>query len=325
MKRYFWNVQENRPRAIWRLLIQMLVWNGLILLIMIPLAWANDWSLSFSAFLIESPDWVRALTLLVTVLLMGRFVDIRHFSEYGLDIRDKEWWKDFIVGLLLGALTITVVFLVQVALGWLEIRDTFYVPGHGLIFMTVGGSFLAAVSAAVYETLWIWSYTLRNASEGFIYLNRLNGRVPIIGALVLCLIYYVLFRVFSTGDVTTVFISNVFRAGLILALPFILTQRLGLSIGLFLGWTMFQANVFGLHVVGGAIENPSFLVINEIGPDLWTGGSAGFGNGLLAMMGLLVLSVIITVWDKRRTGKTMFDGSMAYYDPTSEVDVRSSN
>lgn len=323
MKRYFWNEQQNRLRAFWRILIQMLVWNGFILLFMIPLGLAYHESISFRAFLFVSPDWVRMVTLLITVLLLARFIDIRHFSEFGLDIRDKEWWKDFGVGLLLGGLTITGVFLVQLALGWYDIQDSFYVPGQGIVVMTIGRSFLEAIAAAVYETLWIWSYTLRNVSEGMIYLNRLNGRLAVIGALVLCLLYFVLFQISTNTNINTVFISNMFRAGLLLALPFILTQRLGLSIGLFIGWTVFQLNVFGLQVVGVSSENPSLLVIAEKGPDMWTGGSTGFGSGLMAMIGLFILSAIITAWDKRRTGKTLFDGSMAVYDSASEADVRS--
>lgn len=323
MKRYFWNEEQNRLRAFWRIVAQMLVWNVLILLVMLPLAYVNNWSVSFNAFLFESPDWLRMVTILITVLLMARFIDFRHFSEFGLDIRDKEWWKDFLVGLLLGALTISGIFFTQYALGWYEVQDSLFVPGHGRIFVTLGGALLAGISAAVYETLWFWSYTLRNASEGLSYLNRLNGRMAVIGALVLCLIYFVLFQMSRSANVNTVFISNMFRAGLLLALPFILTQRLGLSIGLFMGWTIFQINVYGLQVVGLAGEHPSLLVLVEKGPDMWTGGSVGMGSGLTAMIGLLILGVVITAWDKRRTGKTMFDGSMAMYDTKREAEVHS--
>ena len=323
MKRYFWNNEQNRLRAFWRITIQMLVWNGLILFFMIPFTLRGGGSIAFETFLFKSPDWVRMVTLLITVLLMARYIDIRHFSEFGLDIRDKKWWQDFGVGLLLGGLTITGMFLIQVALGWYSIQDTLYVPAQGVMVLTIGVSIVATIAAAVYETLWIWSYTLRNASEGLIYLNRLNGRAAVIGALVLCLLYFVLFNVSRTAEVSTVFISNMFRAGLLLALPFILTQRLGLSIGLFIGWLIFQINVYGLQAVGLTGEYPSLLIVIEKGPDLWTGGTTGFGSGLMSMIGLLILSIIITAWNKRRSGKTMFDGSLANYDPTAEAEVRS--
>ncbi|MCP4357047.1 MAG: hypothetical protein GY796_03395 [Chloroflexi bacterium] len=315
MKRFFWNEVHNRPRAFWRIIIQMLVWNLSILFLYAPIALANRESLSFGAFLIHSPDWVRMVTLIVTVILMARFVDRRRFTEYGLNIREKAWWQDLGIGLLLGALTMSLIFLALLALNWIEIVDTFYIPGRQIILITVSVSFLTSVAGAVYQTLWIWSYTLRNAAEGFIYLNRLNGRAAVIGALVMCLIYFVFIAADGVPELTTVFASNIFRIGILLALPFILTQRLGMSIGLIIGWSVFQLNIYGLQAVGSLTENPSLLVVVEKGPEVWTGGNAGVGTGLMAMIALLLLSGIITAWSKRRTGKRLFDGSMAYYTP----------
>jgi membrane protease YdiL (CAAX protease family) len=62
-------------------------------------------------------------------------------------------------------------------------------------------------------------------------------------------------------------IVNLMLAGLLFGLPYILTGRLGLSIGLHITWNVFQGHVFGFPVSGGGSQM-TMIATSEQGPDL---------------------------------------------------------
>ena len=59
--------------------------------------------------------------------------------------------------------------------------------------------------------------------------------------------------------------------GLFFGLGYVLTGRLGLSIGLHFTWNFFQGNVYGFPVSGNIVGSASVLTIEQRGPALWTG------------------------------------------------------
>ena len=84
-------------------------------------------------------------------------------------------------------------------------------------------------------------------------------------------------------------IFNIVAAGLMLGLPYLLTGKLGLSIGLHIGWNLFQGNVFGFPVSGFEPSGATVFAIEQAGPPILTGGAFGPEGGLL---GLLVIGAI---------------------------------
>ena len=105
----FWNGGEHRPRALWRM-----VGMGVLVAII---------SVIFQTVmnLFLSPDFVPAsftgqmqlnIVFVVAVWLAARFLDRRKFSETGIQ-SGKNWWLDFSFGLALGAILMTVIFLIE--------------------------------------------------------------------------------------------------------------------------------------------------------------------------------------------------------------------
>ncbi|NKQ35624.1 MAG: hypothetical protein HF973_08415 [Chloroflexi bacterium] len=214
----------------------------------------------------------------------------------------------------LGGLLIVGIFLVQYLLGWVKVDKSFVLPGTQEVAAGMLVSLLSLTVASIYTSLWIWSYTLRNTAEGFLYLNRLNARAAVVAALLVCLVYFV-FIINRALTVNITFVSNMVRAGLLLALPFLITQRLGMTIGLVLGWNLVQLNVFGYPVVGATDTAVSIVHLRHFGPAFWAGYPLGLGTGMMAMVALMIASGIITLWVKWRTGRAVFDGSLSYYTP----------
>ena len=113
----FWNQTENRIRAGWRILIQ-------ILLTAIPLA-----VLGLSGFYSEGNQNLRvALTAgpitVLSVIICSRLIDKRKFPDLGIRLGEKAWWADFGFGILAGFLSASAYVLLLKAL-WLGGSDPF--------------------------------------------------------------------------------------------------------------------------------------------------------------------------------------------------------
>src|SRR5215211_9267464 len=71
---------------------------------------------------------------ILTVWLSGRFLDRRPFSAFGFRL-GAGWWLDLFFGLVLGALLMTIVFLVELGLGWVRVTGAFEAYGTGATFV----------------------------------------------------------------------------------------------------------------------------------------------------------------------------------------------
>lgn len=103
----FWNAQERRLRAGWRLVLQAV--SFLIILIVVallPKAIDSRLGVALAAL------FVYPVGVLASVKMFARHVDGRPFAEIGLR-RDGEWWRDLGFGLLLGAFMLTGVFVTR--------------------------------------------------------------------------------------------------------------------------------------------------------------------------------------------------------------------
>ena len=90
---------------------------------------------------------------------------------------------------------------------------------------------------------------------------------------------------------------NVFLAGLLLGLGYILTGQLGLSIGLHIATNFFQGFVFG-YATSGATMAARLISTRVNGPEIWTGGAFGPEAGLVVTGLALLNALLILIWVK---------------------------
>jgi uncharacterized protein len=282
----FFNIGERRIRSGWRLLLQFILFYLLTGIIAIPVLSGDQYD---SMLLLP---YISAVATVISLWIASRLWDYRPFSEYGLTI-DLEWLTHFLIGSLIAAFAMLFIFAVHWLTGWAEItgfgwerrREQHYI----LVFLSYFGSMLMV---GFYEEAVFRGYQIRNLAEG------LNGSPlsPAGSALAAVGITSLLFGILHAFNPGASLIStfNIVLAGVVLAVPFIMTGSLALSVGMHFAWNFFQGGVFGFPV-SGLPNRTSLIQISREGPDIITGGGFGPEAGLIGILGM-GLMLFLSLW-----------------------------
>lgn len=302
----FWNRDQKRLRAGWRVLIQAVLFvvalassTKMTQLLHGGAAGAIAGSLSYIAL---------GVTL---TWLMSRFVDRRRFADLGFHFNGG-WWIDFIWGIVLGGILMSGIFLSMHFQGWVHITrmqvTDFAVPFAAAMAINA----LVQLSVGINEELTFRGYQLRNIAEGF------SGKPfgPRGGIVMALLISSAVFGLGHLGNPNASWVSstNIVLAGFMIALPFLLTGELATPIGLHLSWNFMQGNVFGF-AVSGTTTGTQLLDVDVTGPELWTGGAFGPEAGLLGVVWMLIGCVLSLAWVALRRGNLRLHTAIAIFTP----------
>ena len=312
----FWNPDDSRLRALWRVILHFVViFLGLQLTsaILCPI---------FSGRVSDDggPDPIASMVALlltgmvyvVVTIAAARFLDRRSFSDYGL-VWNTQWRRDLLFGLLLGGLLMAAIFVVELAMGWITI-DGMFVTLLPFPFIAAFLLFLVQMTlVGAYEELVFRGFQMKNIAEG-LNVGSFGGRNALFLAWTVTSILFGLIHAMNPGATvgTTLKIT---LAGFFLALPFLLTGELAISIGVHVAWNFFQGNVFGFPVSGLTFFRTTVFNTVQGGPELWTGGGFGPEAGLLGFIAMIIGSLAMIWWVKRTRGTLNPSLSLAEYRP----------
>lgn len=331
MKGWFWNSEEGRLRAFWRIAIFLVLYVvgllalscvGSFVVTLLVVAGQGDISnlqnldtaqlTAQSPYLLALNGVISLIVLAVALPLAAAFLDRRPFAEYGFHMGMK-WWLDLLFGLVLGAALMLGIFLVERAVGWVTVTDSFVyprsLPSFAVALLIPLVTFLAV---GIYEEVLMRGYLLLNLAEGF-NLESVGFRLAIVLAWVLSSSIFALAHAFNPNS-SLVSTLNLALAGLFLGLPFILTGDLAASIGLHITWNFFQGNVFGFPVSGMG-SSTSFIAIEQAGPRVWTGGPFGPEAGLVGVAAILIGSLLTLLWVRLLRDRLELYRPLAVYTP----------
>lgn len=332
MKEIFWNEGERRLRVFWRFLI---VAGSYVVITRL----SNH--LGDSAFTnLDSETVVLAANIIELALIVGllflaaHFIDKRPFSAYGLKLRRGYWWLDFGVGVLIIAALFTLVLFAASWVGWARFEQGLGQRENVLLLISFTRPLLGILVEAVTLELFYRGYLVTNLGEGFNFANGLldpfvdaahnldfgfaNFRVNQalfqnlnykLGGGIAWILSSLLFTFARVGDVTPTMtlLSDLLKGGILLALAFILTRQLGMSVGMSFGWGFMRSHIFGFHVRGLVVVETSLYAVLLSGPELITGGDQGFEGSLLAVIILAVGGVLVSGWVKARSQRIKRD------------------
>lgn len=311
----------RRPRALWRLASQYaLYWAIRLLMVnLLAVVWfavgspglssggqgsaAGGWALSLIGTL------AALVSALISAWAVGRFLDRRRFREFGLHLGGG-WWLDLAFGLALGVLLMSGVFLVQLALGWVSVADTFESRISGAPFalavLLPVGVFLCV---GFYEELLSRGYQLTNLAEGLNH-PALGPRGAVLAAWALTSVFFGALHA-ANPNVTALSIVNISLAGLLLGIGYVLTGHLAIPVGVHITWNLAQSTVYGFPTSGLGPIGASVLTLDRGGPELWTGGAFGPEGGLLVPAAILAGCALTILWVRLRYGRATVHAPLA--------------
>jgi uncharacterized protein len=312
-KRIFWDSTTRRLRTLWRLLLHLIMLALLsgIGFGLVSLAINAPRTTRVSPAILNALSTVTTLAaILLSVWLAGRYLDRRRFVDFGIHWR-RDWWLDFAFGLSLGALLMFLIFLVELAAGWIKIVGAFRTASPNMPFgRAILEPVLLFICVGIYEEFFSRGYQLKNLAEGFNGLWGLGYRSAIILA---TLVSATIFGLLHAGNPNATWVStfNIFLAGIFLAVGYLLTGELAIPIGLHMGWNFFQGNVFGFPVSGTDANATTFIAIQQGGNPLITGGAFGPEAGLIGIAALIVGSLLIVGWVRMHYGVVRLEPRVA--------------
>jgi uncharacterized protein len=305
----FVNKSEKRLRAGWRILIHLIALIAFGLLAGFAASQIPNRAIGESVYAL--------LYLAATVgatWLIARYIDRRRFAAYGFNL-SAGWWVDLMFGLVLGAVLMSGIVFAMIHAGWATLSEESVTNLDLPIVAAFAVQVLSLIVVGINEELVFRGYHLRNISEGF---SRFGTNAAIITALIISSSFFGVVHLANEAGggahTTPLALLNLVLAGLMLAVPFLLTGELAIPIGIHITWNLFQGPVFGLAVSG--LESQTRLVtVQPIGPELWTGGDYGAEGGLLATIAVGASLVISAIWIAMRKKELRLQPSVATYTP----------
>lgn len=297
-QRNFWQTvflspDEPRLRAGWRLLIQTILLFALSIgagvIVFIPI---GLFKINFnSPIVMLANELVTVFGITTSIFLACKFLDKRPIVSLGLKLNGLAL-KDVLVGILITFFQMGLIYWLEVALGWTKFNGFAWDTESGLAVFTGLGTWLVIFLIVGWqEELLSRGYHLQTIESG---LNTFWA----------VLISSSIFAILHLGNPGASWVSTlgILLAGLFLALPYILTRQLWLSIGLHIGWNFFEGVVFGFQVSG--LDTFRLLQHTVSGPELWTGGVFGPEAGLLVIPAIALGSLLIVAYTKSALRQT---------------------
>ena len=300
----FWNRDERRLRALWRL-VGFAVVAGVLSRIALAAGLVQRGHGGLVLFEVA----MRLVLTMLPLWITARLLERRPLSDSGLRL-DRAFPRELGMGLALGALLMSGIFGVEKALGWVGVKGVLHAADparpFALAFLT---PLIVFVCVGIYEEALFRGFLMRTLGEGF------SSRfVPPRAALVLaCVVSSALFGLGhrNNPEATAVSTLNIAVAGVFLALPYLLTTRLALSIGLHITWNLFQGSVYGFPVSGNTGLTTTIVAIEQRGPIVWTGGAFGPEAGLLGLVAMGAGSIAIFLCLRDAQGRAQVQEALA--------------
>lgn len=320
----FWNPDEERIRLFFRVILALMVFvlaNFGVTMLVLLLQQNLASSASITSDSVSAGVTVLALVLqillilgpvLVSLWVMSKYFDKRHLKDYGFHFR-KIWWLDLLFGVCLGAALVSIILLLQWAVGSVTILPNNYqspLPvSPALIFIA---NSLVLIAFIVAQEAIVHGFLQKNVAEG----TFIKGKPAAIAILISLVAATAVFSIWPVNGshATALSVVNQVLLGLLLGSSFILTGDLAIAIGINVSINIFQILVFGFAISGASAASSPFRVLQNK-PDLITGGLQVPQGGLFGVLLVALGGVALYFYVKLTRRKVALQEDLTVYTP----------
>ncbi|SMD32655.1 CAAX protease self-immunity [Reichenbachiella faecimaris] len=287
MRKLIFN-SKDKVRVIWRLL-SFIILAGLL---SIPFQLGLREVLDAGLLRTNLNRIFSFLGMVGSLYVQIKYIDKSSFGKYGLNL-EKPWMKEFAIGCAIASLQLVLFFLTMHLSDNLQVVDFFITssPDH-----TFEGGFVTELiinlSASITEEIMFRAFLFYIIFESFALIIKSRATSAVITAVLVSQLFG--FAHFGNDGATLFSSINLGFDALTICLPFLLTRRLGMSIGMHFSWNVTQAAILGFANSGNI---PKASIISSSMPDnMWTGGVFGPEGSVLLLAMDFIAVLLILLW-----------------------------
>ncbi len=219
------------------------------------------------------------------VWIFRRYIDRRDLASLGMRRPERRWTASVWAGLALGIVPLATLTGILIAAG--ELTGSIHSISGTVLFLLC--------------TLPFAAFTEELVARGYVLQNLVEVRRPILGVIISSVLFW-LFHSINPGAWATPIISvNLFLAGILLALAYLLSGNIWFPTALHFGWNACQGPIFGLPISGVDIGGWIDLQPVSNASVLLTGGPFGLEGSLSAtVLEVVLIAVLATLLYRRR-------------------------
>lgn len=220
---------------------------------------------------------IQCLCMIFFVVLFWKVYDKKPIRDIGL-INIKKGFKDLFKGLILGAISMIIVFIILVASKNIYLQNSLLRPNVNSSLLT---GLILFIFVGINEEMFARGYCMS-------VLKQTGNKWTIV------IVSSIIFSLMHSQNPSMSFISylNIFLFGILTAYMFMKSNNLWLSIGYHIAWNYFEGNIFGFQVSGLATQ--SLYNLSTPAENIITGGKFGPEGGIIVTF--ITIIGIIYIW-----------------------------
>ncbi len=194
----------------------------------------------------------------------------------------KNWFRDLMLGLLIGAVSMFLAALIPFVSGGMNFHFNDSASASAILLTLSVTLFIFIVAGISEETLF----------RGYLLQTMTRGQLFWFGAILTSF----LFATAHNRNPSANFLSwtNTFIAGIWFAVAYFKTRNLWFPFGLHLAWNWVQGSVLGINVSGlGELASAPLMKSADSGPTWLTGGDYGIEGGIACTLALFFSIALI--------------------------------
>ena len=216
----------------------------------------------------------NSLGTAVIVWIFVKNVDKVSFKDFGF--KRYKVLTDFKIGLILGFVIMFVGFVS------LLITDQIFIKNFTFSDTNLINNILIFAFVSFSEELLVRGYILQNLK-----VSMTENIALLLSAMIFSLLH------FANPNLSSIAFVNLFLAGVVLGLCYLLTKNLWLPFALHFSWNFFQGSIFGFNVSGN--KKKSIIEIGYQTETIWNGGAFGFEGSILCII-LQIVAIFYLRW-----------------------------
>lgn len=217
---------------------------------------------------------IQCIVMIFFVVLFWKVWDKRKLSDIGFT-NIKSSWKDLCIGLIMGAISFTIVAIILLLTNSVELSNNFSQPNFSSALIT---QLIIFIFVGINEELFSRGYCMTVLKQ------TKKSWIPVVVSSVI----FALMHSMNEGISLLAYI-NLFLFGIVMVYLVIKTKNIWMCIGYHITWNYFQGNIFGFLVSGNTTD--SIYSIKTVNPNLINGGNFGPEGGLIVTV-LLIVTIL---------------------------------